>query len=162
MPGVIYECCRIKSEIVAADEFDHGERMLLNFGHTFGHAIEKKHNFEKYRHGEAVAFGMVIAADMGESMGITAPGTADTLRRALASHGLQTEYFCDGDGGAEDLLPALTADKKSVAGGVQMVMLKNIGSAFVHRMSFSEIQSALGHARRACEGRKNAGDAKNA
>ena len=139
LPGVIYECCRVKCEIVSRDERDHGERMLLNFGHTFGHAIEKRSNFEKYSHGEAVAFGMTLAADAGERMGLTAQGTAGALRRTLSSHGLETEY--PGDIG--DLLPLLAADKKSAGGKVQMVLLRNIGEAFVRPTSFSEIGAAL-------------------
>jgi 3-dehydroquinate synthase len=141
---IIYECCRIKCELVSMDELDRGDRMLLNFGHTFGHAIEKKSGFEKYRHGEAVAFGMILAAGVGESLGVTAPGTADALRRTLASCGLQTEY----PGSAEELLPILAADKKSFngdgGGGVQMVLLRHIGAAFIRPASFSEIGSALG------------------
>jgi 3-dehydroquinate synthase len=140
LSGVIYECCRIKSEIVSEDELDHGERMLLNFGHTLGHAIEKKFGFEKYLHGEAVAFGMTLAADAGERMGLTARGAADALRRVLSSHGLQTEYH----GEIGDLLPALAADKKSVGDGVRMVLLRNIGDAFIRTTSFSEIRAALG------------------
>jgi 3-dehydroquinate synthase len=139
LTGVIYECCRIKCEIVSMDELDHGERMLLNFGHTLGHAIEKMSNFERYRHGEAVSFGMTLAADAGERMGLTAPGTAEVLRRILSSYGLKTEY--PGDIG--DLLPALAADKKSVGGGIQMVLLRSIGEAFIRRTSFPEISAAL-------------------
>ncbi|MDR1482778.1 MAG: 3-dehydroquinate synthase [Synergistaceae bacterium] len=139
LSDVIYECCRVKCEIVSADELDRGERMLLNFGHTFGHAIERESNFGKYRHGEAVAFGMTLAADIGERLGLTSPGVADALRRALASRGIQAEY----PGSAEDLLPALAADKKSVGGGVRMVLLRNIGTAFIRSMSFSEISLAL-------------------
>jgi 3-dehydroquinate synthase len=135
----IYECCRIKSEIVSCDERDFGERMLLNFGHTLGHAIEKATAFERYNHGEAVAFGMILAADAGERMSLSVPGTADSLRKRVAACGLETDY----PGDAAGLLPILTSDKKSERGGVRMVFLRRIGEAFTRFATFPEIQSAL-------------------
>ena len=135
----IYECCRIKSEIVARDERDFGERMLLNFGHTLGHAIEKQSGFEGYRHGEGVAFGMVLAASMGEKMGLTEPGTADPMRRLLRRHGLETEY----PGDLKELLPTLLMDKKSVDSGVPLNLLRRIGQAFPRWTPLSEIGAVL-------------------
>ena len=58
MQGIIVECINIKKSVVEVDEFDKGERMLLNFGHTFGHALEKYYNFDGISHGRAVAIGM--------------------------------------------------------------------------------------------------------
>jgi 3-dehydroquinate synthase len=145
LPDVIHECCRIKSEIVARDERDLGERMLLNFGHTFGHAIEKETAFLRYRHGEAVAFGMTLAVTAGERMGLTEPGAADALRRVLNARGLDTEYFdyACGCGDPITLLPALAADKKSLGDGIQMVFLRRMGEAFVRRTTLSELEAAL-------------------
>jgi 3-dehydroquinate synthase len=139
LPEVILECCRIKGEIVSADELDRGERMLLNFGHTLGHAIEKKSGFDLYRHGEAVAFGMVLAASAGERMGLTKPGTADELRRMMASRGIETEY----PGSSVELIPDIKSDKKSLGDGVQMILLRQIGAPFTRWMSFGEIEAAL-------------------
>jgi 3-dehydroquinate synthase len=139
---VIGECCRIKSEIVSRDERDFGERMLLNFGHTLGHAIETQSGFELYRHGEAVAYGMVLAARMGEWMGITEPGTSDALRDALTLHGLETDYPGK-DGDLAGLLPSLGMDKKNDGGGVRMIMLRRIGDAFVRRVDFADIKKFL-------------------
>jgi 3-dehydroquinate synthase len=136
---IIHECCRIKSEIVARDERDLGERMLLNFGHTMGHAIEKQSGFERYRHGEAVALGMTLAAGIGETMGLTAPGVANSLRRVLTLHGLDTDY----PGNPLELLPSLTTDKKSGDGGVRLILLSEIGAAFARQTSFTEIRGAL-------------------
>jgi 3-dehydroquinate synthase len=137
--NVIHECCRIKSEIVARDERDFGERMLLNFGHTFGHAIEKETAFLRYRHGEAVAFGMTLAAAVGERMGLTEPGAANILRRALNARGLDADY----SGNATALLSSLATDKKSLGDGVQMVFLRRVGEAFVRRATPSELEAAL-------------------
>ncbi|MDR1376952.1 MAG: 3-dehydroquinate synthase [Synergistaceae bacterium] len=143
LADVIYECCRIKSEIVARDERDFGERMLLNFGHTLGHAIEKLSGFE-YRHGEAVAFGMVLAASIGEKMGVTELGVADALRLTLQRNGLETEY----PGDLEALIPALSMDKKSLEGGVQLILLRRIGTAFARQTLFSEISAMLSQAQK--------------
>jgi 3-dehydroquinate synthase len=139
IPDVIRECCRIKSEIVERDERDFGERMLLNFGHTFGHAIEKASGFGRYRHGEAVAFGMVMASDLGERAGLTAPGVGGAIRKVLAANGMDADY----PGDLAELQPFITADKKSLGDGVQMVMLRRVGEAFVHRFAFSEINAFL-------------------
>ncbi|MDR3279707.1 MAG: 3-dehydroquinate synthase [Synergistaceae bacterium] len=135
LSGVIRECCRIKSGIVERDERDFGERILLNFGHTFGHAVEKRFGFERYRHGEAVAYGMAMAARVGERMGVTEIGTSDALKRLLSIHGLDTVLPCD----PSELLPMLAADKKSAEGGVRMVFLRRIGEAFTRRVEFSEL-----------------------
>jgi 3-dehydroquinate synthase len=136
---IIGECCRIKSEITARDEFDSGERMLLNFGHTFGHAIEKVTGFGSYSHGEAVAFGMAIAADLGERAGFTRPGTGDEIRRALAAWGLAVDCPID----TAELLPLVSFDKKSVDGGTRMIFLRRIGEAFINEMSFTEIGALM-------------------
>jgi len=137
---IIYDCCAIKADIVARDERDLGERMLLNFGHTFGHAIEKKYNFERYNHGEAVAVGMVIAARVGEELGYTAPGTAQKMRSLLILHGLEAEYK---DGRISDLTGLIAADKKSVGDGVHMVFLRDIGESFIQYIDFAALKSAV-------------------
>lgn len=136
LAGLIHTCCQIKAEIVARDERDFGERMLLNFGHTLGHAIEKSGGFETYRHGEAVAMGMVLAAEAGEAMGFTEPGTVNALRRALTAQGLETEY----PGDLMSLFPLLSADKKSAGGGVQMVLLRRVGEAFTRHVAFEDLK----------------------
>ncbi|MDR1471937.1 MAG: 3-dehydroquinate synthase [Synergistaceae bacterium] len=137
--SVIRECCAIKSEIAARDERDFGERMLLNFGHTLGHAIEKHTGFGKYRHGEAVAFGMVMASALGERMGVTSPGVTRALGETLALYGLETRY----PGDAADLVPLLSLDKKSVGGAVRMVFLRKIGTAFVRRVKTADLERLL-------------------
>jgi len=135
LPDIIRECCEIKSKIVERDERDWGERILLNFGHTFGHAIEKMYNYERYAHGEAVAMGMVIAASIGEEMGVTAPGTTAQLVGLLERHGLNTLWPCP----LTELLGFLKADKKSDGDNIKMVFLKKIGEAVSLPVSFSEI-----------------------
>jgi 3-dehydroquinate synthase len=139
LDGIVAACCRIKSEIVERDEFDTWERMLLNFGHSFGHAVEKLGGFERYRHGEAVAVGMALAAETGERMGLTAPGCARALRELLNSHGLDA----DCPWAAAELLPRMELDKKSGGDGVKLVLLSEIGKAFTRTIGFAELRAYL-------------------
>jgi 3-dehydroquinate synthase len=133
----IYECCRIKSLIVAEDELDNGRRAILNFGHTFGHAIEAKYGFEKYNHGEAVAAGMRIAARIGEKLGVTEQGTAARIDSLLDKLGLPSE---DATG---DLIELIKNDKKAGSDGVDFVLLHKIGDAFVKRLSYEELKNNI-------------------
>ena len=136
---IIGECCRIKSEITERDELDYGERMLLNFGHTFGHAIEKMTGFGSHTHGEAVAFGMTIASGIGERAGFTRPGTSAEIRRALAAWNLAPDCPLD----PAELIPLLSSDKKNEGGMSRIVLLRRIGEAFICKMPFSEIETLL-------------------
>lgn len=136
---IIAHCCRIKTEIVCQDEFDRGDRMLLNFGHTFGHAIERRFDLLEFNHGEAVAIGMVIAAAVGEAIGITAPGTLDTLRQTLAAHGLPT---CS-PAATDTLFPILCRDKKRESSTLQCILLREIGHAIIHPFSLTELEQVM-------------------
>src|ERR1700726_3234269 len=98
--------CAMKAEIVAGDEREEGDRALLNFGHTFGHALETETGFgERLLHGEAVALGMVLAFDFAVSLGLSSGQDAHRVRRHLAAAGLPTELSAIGlDGSAADRL----------------------------------------------------------
>lgn len=135
---IIYTCCDIKRSVVENDERESGERMLLNFGHTFGHALEKHLNYD-YTHGEAVAIGMALAAQLGEAAGITKPGTADELSLLLKSYGLNTACPIS----PLDLIAAIRRDKKAKDGGVQMVLLHSLGESLVMPMTIEEIENLL-------------------
>jgi len=132
---VIADCCSIKAGIVSRDERDEGERMLLNFGHTFGHAIEKAYDFERFNHGEAVAIGMVLAARIGQELGITPAAATEELCRLLGAHGLDTSCPCR----PSSLLEILETDKKSSTSWIQMVLLRKIGDALIQPLSFDEL-----------------------
>src|SRR5206468_339509 len=80
MIAIISESCRIKAQVVAADEKEAGMRRILNFGHTAGHALESVTKYRRYRHGEAVAYGMLVAAELSVARG----ALADRDRKALA------------------------------------------------------------------------------
>ncbi|MCL2493699.1 MAG: 3-dehydroquinate synthase [Clostridiales bacterium] len=133
----IADCIRIKRDVVEADEFEGGLRKLLNFGHTFGHAIEVKYGYSKYTHGEAVACGLRIACALGERLGVTEPGTAARMDQALSRYGLLFEES------AADLLSFIRGDKKAVLHSVDVILLRRIGEAFVHPMEFDELEARL-------------------
>ena len=132
---IVYTCCRIKSEIVEEDEFDTGRRMILNFGHTFGHAIEKKFNFSSVTHGMAVAAGMVMAATWGEENNVTPKGTAEKIEAVLKNYNLPTAY----DLTKEELLASAGVDKKSDGGLINLILLNRIGDAVIHKIDRQSI-----------------------
>jgi 3-dehydroquinate synthase len=137
--SVIATCCAIKAGIVSEDEFDTGRRQILNFGHTFGHALEAMHGFKKYTHGEAVAQGMVIAAAAGEVIGLTPRGTAERVLELTRAYGLP-----DPEGNLINLAAYIGHDKKSSADGVSLILLEDIGRAVIRKFTFDEVESLLG------------------
>jgi 3-dehydroquinate synthase len=114
----------IKAAVVAEDERESGRRAILNFGHTIAHAIETVTGFTLL-HGEAVAIGMALEADLGTRLGITRPGVTETVRDALASWGLPTEVP---DVAADDVLEAMQFDKKARSGSVKFAFLESVGA----------------------------------
>jgi 3-dehydroquinate synthase len=118
--------CAIKAGVVSRDEREAGERMLLNFGHTLGHAIEALSKYKGVLHGEAVAMGMAFAARRSEELGLTAPGSSVRLVALLARAGLPTELppFP-----RRAYLDAISADKKKKDERIRFVALRAIGLA---------------------------------
>ena len=118
--------CAIKAGVVSRDERESGERVLLNFGHTLGHAIETLSKYKGVLHGEAVAMGMSFAARRSEELGLATPGSAVRLVALLARAGLPTELppFP-----RRAYLEAIAADKKRKDAHVRFVVLRTIGSA---------------------------------
>ena len=111
--------CRMKAEIVAADEREAGDRALLNFGHTFGHALEAETGFgDRLLHGEAVALGMVAALDLGAILGIGAAALADRARALLAALGLPVDYERRLEA---DALAGIAVDKKRRGSAIRFV-----------------------------------------
>lgn len=115
----------IKAEVVSADERESGRREILNFGHTFGHALEAASEY-RLPHGSAVALGMLLEARLGESLGITDPAVRPRLAQALARFGLPTSAADAGVTDA-DLGPWLQRDKKVRDGTVRVVLLAELG-----------------------------------
>lgn len=132
---IVPRCLEIKSGIVERDEKDLGERMLLNFGHTIGHAVEKCMDFTGISHGEAVACGMTGAAKLGEMIGETKPGTYDRIQKAAAAHGLPTQLPVP----IKDIIRAMAVDKKRLNGKQNFILLKDIGEAFIRPFESEEL-----------------------
>jgi 3-dehydroquinate synthase len=135
MDDIVTRCCDVKRAVVEGDEFDTGERMILNFGHTLGHAVENYYNYQKYTHGEAVAVGMYNISLAGERIGVTPRGTAEKIKRVLTKYRLP--YALDVDAAA--LRGAMALDKKSTGGGVNIILLDRIGHAVIRNMPKNEV-----------------------
>jgi 3-dehydroquinate synthase len=124
----ISRSCEIKATVVARDEREHNLRAILNFGHTFGHAIEAATDYQKYLHGEAVALGMIMASDLSHRMGLIDAALKERLRDMLARAGLPTEVPHIG---AAKALELMHMDKKVLAGSLRLVLLEKLGRAIV-------------------------------
>lgn len=136
---ILYTCCDRKRQLVTADERDTGVRMLLNFGHTLGHAYESAGNYELWTHGQAVAAGMVKAAELGCSLGITPEGTAERIAALLKQFGLPTAIECTG----EQYAGAIGLDKKGTGEDIALILLESMGKAVAHRMPKAEVLRLL-------------------
>lgn len=123
---IIYTCCSIKKRLVEQDEKDTGKRMLLNFGHTLGHAIEKYFNYKKYTHGEAVAMGMYNITQKSEALGITKAGTSKQLGRILEKYHLPYEMPSMD---RNKIVKIIGLDKKNKGDYINIIILKEIGKA---------------------------------
>ena len=121
--------CRHKAAIVARDEFEQGERALLNFGHTFGHALETADGYRGLLHGEAVSIGMLLAARLSTALGLAPAADADRLAALLARFGLPTAL--PSNLGADALLARMRLDKKADAAGLRFVLWDGAGAARV-------------------------------
>jgi 3-dehydroquinate synthase len=125
----IARSCEHKAAIVTRDPREHGERALLNFGHTFAHAIESEQGYGGCNHGEAVAIGMVLAARLSTALGLAPAADADRLRMLLQQFGLPVALPPGLD--PEALLARMRLDKKAQAGGLRFVLWERAGAARV-------------------------------
>ncbi|OON97121.1 MAG: 3-dehydroquinate synthase [Candidatus Epulonipiscioides saccharophilum] len=127
---IIYTCCMIKRDIVERDEKDTGERMILNFGHTLGHAIEAVCGYTECTHGEGVAIGMNIVTKISEKLGLTDPGTHRRVITLLKKYNLPLEVP---DVNREDLFNAMQIDKKNVDSELNLILLRKVGQAYIYK-----------------------------
>lgn len=127
---------RIKSSIVRRDETEKGERRLLNFGHTFGHAIEKVNGVS---HGEAVSIGMVMAAALSVKRGLLSAQDDRRLRDLLARLQLPNNFASN----PQKILDAVTKDKKRAGDRIHFVLLAGMGNAVVEPIAIEELKEAL-------------------
>ena len=132
---LVYRSCEIKKEVVEKDEKENNLRMILNFGHTIGHAIEQFTNYEKYCHGEAVSAGMVDITKIGEKKGFTKKGETIKIEKLLRALNLPTEIEYPED----EISEIMKRDKKSTSDGINFVILKEIGEVEIRKMGEKEI-----------------------
>ena len=138
---VIAESCRIKADVVSQDEREGGLRRTLNFGHTVGHAIEAVSRYQRYAHGEAVAYGMLAAADLATTRGLFADSDRATLARLIAKLGPLPPVS---DLSAAAICKAIRRDKKVLDGRLHMILPAALGATVtVSDVTEAEITAAL-------------------
>lgn len=133
---IIYDSVVIKSDIVNRDETEKGERRKLNFGHTFGHAVEKTAGIP---HGEAVSIGMTVASLLSMNKKMLTEKEVDRIRHLLTLFNLPTGIEADN----AKMFDALARDKKREGDGVFFVLLSGIGQAVVEKISLAELENVL-------------------
>lgn len=136
---IIKKCCEIKAKIVEIDELDMGLRMILNFGHTLGHAIEKYYDYTKYTHGEAISIGMYEITRLGEKLGITNAGESKKIKEILTKYGLPIEDRVE----IKDLIEIMKTDKKNISGILNFIFLSEIGKVDIKKVAEEEIADKL-------------------
>ncbi len=136
---IVERCVSHKRNVVQQDEHDLGLRMLLNFGHTVGHAIEVCGNFTSHTHGQSVARGMVAACRIGEQLGITSTTALPRLEKLLEKYHLGTDLPYSRDAIASVLLK----DKKFLSGKLNFILIEEIGTSLIHPLSKESIFEVL-------------------
>ena len=136
---VLYTCCDIKRTVVVEDERDTGARMVLNFGHTLGHAYELAGHYRIWTHGQAVAAGMVKAAELGVTLGVTPAGLPERIGVLLGCFGLPVSISCT----HADYAAAIGLDKKGVGDSISVILLEEAGRAVAHPMPKAKLLEEL-------------------
>lgn len=138
---LIAECCRIKAAVVMADERESGPRRALNFGHTVGHALEAITKYKRFRHGEAIGYGMLAAAHISRERGLMSDDDVQTMTGAIRSLGPMPAV---NDLKIKEALAAITLDKKVVSGRLHFVAAKGLGATVsISDVSTDELKKAL-------------------
>ena len=135
---IIETCVRMKRDIVAQDEFDRGQRQLLNLGHTFGHGIEACSGFS-VSHGSAVAIGMAMIVRAAAQLGLCTAGTRDAVLALLRQYGLPTDCTYP----AERMLGTILHDKKASGGSMNLIVPTAVGSCAIRKTQACEIPDWL-------------------
>src|SRR5207249_1508647 len=138
---LVAECCRIKAEVVTSDERESGPRRVLNFGHTIGHALEAVTRYRRFRHGEAIGYGMLAAAQVSAARGTLSAADEARIRELIAQLGplpLVTDLRI------KDALGAVQLDKKIVNGRLHFVLADGIGATtIVSDVTTKELAAAM-------------------
>ena len=142
--------CEIKADVVARDEREAGLRAILNFGHTFGHALESLTDYSLLLHGEAVAIGMVMAADTSTRLGWLSVDAARQVKQAIARLGLPV---CPPTLPPDDMVQAMGLDKKVVDGRLRLVLARDVGEVVVtDEFARSALEATLSAGGSLCDG----------
>lgn len=139
MPSIVKSCCYLKQRLVEEDERDVGRRMLLNFGHTFGHAVEANGHYQNHIHGEAVALGMILAAAYGRLTKVTSEDIVSPLKALLSKFGLPVSCHIS----PENLIEPILIDKKADGERLRLILLHRLGDAFVQTVTKKELAHTL-------------------
>ncbi len=132
---IIYESLKVKAKVVMEDEFDQGNRMILNFGHTFGHIIELEYG---YKHGEAVGIGMLMALKMGIDLHITDESLYSDTYKILALYDLPTKEY-----DYKKYLEKTVYDKKNLAGVVNFILIDKLGSTVIYKVDENKLKELI-------------------
>lgn len=138
---IIFRCVSIKRDVVEADEFDRGERMILNFGHTIGHAVEKFYNYSTYTHGCAVAAGMLMITRLAIEKNLA--GTDEMYQKlyeCISSYGLP----CSAGTDSETLAPLCLNDKKRESSFINIILCDKIGHCIIKKLSTDDFMKFMG------------------
>ncbi len=140
MSHAVERSCEIKSAVVAADEKESGIRAILNFGHTFGHAIESGLGYGEWLHGEAVGCGMVMAADLSSRLGYLKTEEVSRIKKLIAAMGLPN---CAPKLGNDRYFELMRIDKKSEGGEIRYITLEKIGKAKIEAIDDAIVDQVL-------------------
>ena len=139
MESVLYTCCDSKRQVVEEDELDTGARMILNFGHTLGHAYELAGNYETWTHGQAVAAGMVRAAEVGVELGITPPELPGRIADLVGALSLPKHIACSD----ADYEAAVGLDKKGAGESITLILPDRPGHVIPYKIKKRELLGLL-------------------
>lgn len=139
LEDVIAECISIKRDVVEADEFEKGERMLLNFGHTLGHAIEKYYDFTGISHGKAICIGMSVFTHFAEKQSLCKEGSLDRLKDCLKKYNLPDATEIPLNIAA----PLCLNDKKRHSDTLHIILCSEVGKSFVHTLTIPDFYTFL-------------------
>ena len=141
---VVKMSCGIKARVVEEDEREAGIRSILNFGHTFGHAVETVTDYKELRHGEAVAIGMAAAARISFKLGLCSKDVCERIERLVSKIGLPIKLSAvSRQLSAKELLQAMEMDKKAAGGNIKFVMVEDIGKVIFKQMGISDFSIDL-------------------
>ncbi|HXA42568.1 MAG TPA: 3-dehydroquinate synthase [Candidatus Solibacter sp.] len=148
LTDVITICCAIKAGVVTRDEQETGERAILNYGHTFGHALEAATAYRQFTHGEAISVGMEVAAQIGFEVGVTPGSVIERQGRLLDAYKLPRK--APGAATVDAVMEAIRHDKKGRAGVTPWVLLDRLGHAvFGHKVNGEVAEHVIGVALKA-------------